>query len=201
MKINSHKYITNIINVNVNPLSSELSKLITSSGVWREGVYTWSKGSVKINPVEDFLSEFRSETLKKYDEMNDDDLFLQTDKLSNFFSKIIDILPEKESDILNTLNKVCKEISNANKKTKFDLTIKIVNDKGKTLNKIPVRVSETKSSSHSLKEKTGENKPIKLNLSPKVYFIKSNRRRFFFFKKEINKVISLFSDREIEIKF
>ena len=200
MKLNSHAFITNYVNVNLNPLISDLSEILTSHGIWREGVYQWSKRNIRINPLEDYLNDFRENTLRNYDNLSEDELNFLVEQLCEKISELIKEIPDKDILIQQALDNLCKDLSKIFKKKKFELVISVENKKGKIINKSSIELSENLLEWKPDKFKIKDKIPIKLSLQPKLYYIKAKRKFLLLFKRERLLVLPVFMDRKVGIE-
>ncbi|MHA1748611.1 MAG: hypothetical protein ACTSYF_08240 [Promethearchaeota archaeon] len=178
---------------------SELSEILTSHGVWIEGVYRWSKRNIRINPLEDYLNEFRENTLRNYDYLNEEELNSLVEELCEKISELITQIPDKSTIIQQSLDNLCKDLSKLFKKKEFEITISIENKKGKIINNSSVELSKNFLEWKPDRFKIKNNTAIKLSLQPKLYYLKAKRRFLLFFKREQLIVLPIFSDRKIRI--
>ncbi len=200
MKLNSHTFITKYVNVNLNPVLSELSEILTYHGIWREGVYQYSKRNIIINPLEEYLNEFRENTLRNYDTLNEYELNSLVEQLCEKIYELITQIQDKSVIIQQALDNLCKDLSKLFKKKSFEIVISVENKKGKIINKSSIELSKNFLEWKPEKFKIKDNSPIKLSLQPKLYYLKAKRRFLLFFKREVFVVLPVFSDRKIEIK-
>ena len=194
MKLEAHKFITNMVNPIMNPIIHEVEEL----GTWEGGVYRFGEKR-KVNPLESVLNDFRNDATD-YEELDDNILLSLMDKYSEEILNLIQYNPSQADMILNNWNRLLSDIASLYNKKESKLTVKIVDRNNKEIFGASVEVLEKRDSDMIFRGKTNQEKPLEVNLVPRTCHIKIQKRHWLIFKKNADVVISLFKNREIRVR-
>lgn len=197
MGLNSIKFVAHYINVSLNPLMISLEEEIVSRGIWEDGVYSFQKKKIRINPLERFLKEFRREATKK-EYLDSLDTVFYMDKLVSRMSCLVLEIPDKGDLIQQKLNEICKKLSKYYKDSSPEITFKIFNCNHYLFN-VQITISESLNGTPIIL--LNGFKQSKLKLPPKVYYINATKRFLLFPLRSVSTPMSLFCDRKLTIDF
>lgn len=187
MKIDAHKFITEI----ANPLLNDLIGKDSNYGrVWREGVEITKTGLS--SPIGIEIDNFRERILNGYKTLEKSDIEKEVQNLSIDLINAVKFDDHTKRIVTTAISEMCQKISNAENKREWNLTINC-NEK------CAVRIESMDNFIEN--RKVDKNVPLTIIVLPRLYFIKAEKKSFFSRKKNFWTQIALMSNREINISF